>query len=94
MEKSELRKLIREEIESVLSSNDYNFGDLSPETVERYNKTRDFCPYCNSNNIEWKDIVVGDDPKGDHAMLGVECKDCEREWQDTYKFDSIEQYGS
>lgn len=60
---------------------------LTNEQKLKYEKNPNICPYCGS-----EDIYVGEkDIDGKTIVVNIECEECEKEWNDIYEFDRIEE---
>lgn len=51
------------------------------EILEKYLKTPHKCPFCNSENLQGREIDI----ESGQAFQTVECLDCNKEWMDKYQ---------
>jgi C4-type Zn-finger protein len=62
---------------------------LTQEQKEKYLKSPNHCPVCNSDQII-ADYFVSDDFDGNSVTQEVKCDECAAEWRDVYALTSVE----
>ena len=69
-----------------------SWKDDSDKYVERVKQDDEQCPYCNSDNLEWKDYnleFVGSIPECVQCL--VVCRSCNQIWHEIYTINHIEE---
>lgn len=56
--------------------------------MQKYEKSYNQCPFCESPNIEAHKINI---PDNDITTQDIECHDCGKQWRDIYKLVGYEE---